>query len=155
VRVFRQKFTPEDVPRHVRLKLFHACDHNAIHLGWSLPLSAGTVHCIQTLKASKNDVLLLLNDWLNDGTPVFLPPACLWYPGEKSFCPAGVSECECTYIPAFANLDVWHDSIVTPSPFISRLILVLHLSYHFPLTPCTCVAGLHPQHDCLHNRMGT
>ena len=26
------------------------------------------------------------NDWLDDGTPVFLQPAALWYPDEKGFC---------------------------------------------------------------------
>ena len=28
------------------------------------------------------------NTWLPDGTPVFLPPAALWYPSDKGFCNA-------------------------------------------------------------------
>lgn len=28
------------------------------------------------------------NAWLPDGTPVFLPPAALWYPSDKGFCNA-------------------------------------------------------------------
>ena len=28
----------------------------------------------------------VLNEWLSDGTPVFLPPGSLWYSQEKQFC---------------------------------------------------------------------